>query len=256
MRHDLEVRMASAVAKRGNELNDKVLAEHFASHYAPGAMLPDPWGIFGSSIYDYMSSFRFLFDQPSPAGGIEEIKQLAQSHSSTYVLDVGASETAINELCSPRFGFSAGAAISLGYTDPHRNPHGPTTQLHGDVLQPQTWHEVDLWLKSQEAHGFNLIVSQMGFGACPEFLTNDPIVHLWLLNEIWKRLNPEGSMALLLLPDMYIDDVRKQTILNRALDMMSKQGIVSRPSYAGNAILRIDRKPGDQESLLEIFGME
>src|SRR3989344_9657161 len=241
-----------AVASRGREPADKAHKEEFS---------PDPWVAFSLPLGSYLWDYRELFDPADEVAGRLALGALAEQSEFKTVLDIGADTRVVNELVR-EYGYRKGVAVSLGRANLLTFPDLDTERIAGDLLPTErsgsAFLQVQSYLDRNGLNGFDLVLSRMMVGTSPGFLTDDLIVHAWLLEQVWRCMNSEGSLALLQLPIMYDSTVNYHQG-RRPLDLMLQRlrGAGIYCSRTGNSsffpAIRVERNSVSPDSIAPII---
>lgn len=166
------------------------------------------WAEVAHSLADYGITFHGLFsNQLSETDADNSIEFLdflqkfsPEGRHQPYVLDVFADETVVRELVD-EYGFGGGVAVSLGYSPlsiADKPEYQRTRLVNGDVLKRSSWRRLNDTMRELDIPNFDLILSR-GIGAL-DYLPRNPRIQLYLLGQLWRRLNPNGGTMFLQLP--------------------------------------------------------
>lgn len=150
----------------------------------PNAQYRSKWQVHDRSVDDYSRALRLALP-----GGLGDILQRKITEGAEpAILDLMASDSVVNEAVSNGFGF--GMAVSLGFP---KAPHAPDSveNINGDLLDYSTWQEIRAKLRATGRSVFDVITSRAEGGL--DHVTQFPIVHFRMLQEMWSLLSPDNG---------------------------------------------------------------
>ncbi len=158
------------------------------------------WGQYDVSLERYQSAFRAVLDGKNITDIVHELRE---EQRPIYILDVMGTGSVIHDI-DQISKVDGGAAITLtDLRSPERIQQDAERHIElieGEVLSPQTWRLAEAWLRKAEhlAEGFNLVLARPEGGMSA--ITNDPAVHLVLLQHLYQLTHPDGGVLLTQLP--------------------------------------------------------
>lgn len=150
----------------------------------PDAQYRSKWQIHDRSVEDYSRVLKLALP-----GGLEEILQRKVAEGDKpAILDLMATDSVVSEAVSN--GFAFGMAVSLGFP---KSPDAPESveNVNGDLLEYSTWQEIRAKLRATGRSFFDVITSRAEGGL--DHLTQFPIVHFRMLQEMWSLLSPNNG---------------------------------------------------------------